>query len=45
MATINQNFREQTPAHLKIYIHRFTQNQMINFEAAYQDWLRQLKTT
>ncbi len=40
---IAKTVREQTPAHLKIYIHRFNKLQMTEFEAANWDWFNQLK--
>lgn len=42
---ITKTIREQTPAHLKIYIHRFNKVQMAVFEAAYQEWLQQFKSS
>lgn len=35
--------REQTPAHLRIYLHWLDPQQMADFEAAYQQWLQQLQ--
>ncbi|MGC2237439.1 MAG: hypothetical protein WA584_14850 [Pyrinomonadaceae bacterium] len=35
--------REQTPAHLKIYIHRLNKKNMASFEEAFKDWLTQLR--
>ncbi len=38
-----RTLREQTPAHLRIYLHWLDQPQMAEFEAAYQQWLQQLQ--
>lgn len=35
--------REQTPAHLKIYIHRLTREKMAFYEENLRDWLTQLR--
>jgi hypothetical protein len=40
-----KTLREQTPAHLKIYVHWLDQETMDAFETAYRDWLGQLKYT
>jgi hypothetical protein len=38
-----KTIREQTPAHLKIYIHRLDKKKMASFEEAFQAWLTQLR--
>jgi hypothetical protein len=35
--------REQTPAHLRVYIHRLDKEKMASFEETLQDWLAQLR--
>lgn len=38
-----KTIREQTPAHLKVYVHRLDKKKMASFEEAMRDWLTQLK--
>ncbi len=38
-----RTIREQTPAHLKIYIHRLNKKNMASFEEVFKDWLTQLR--
>lgn len=38
-----RTLREQTPAHIRIYLHRLSEEEMTQFEIAYQEWLIQLQ--
>ncbi|MEM7370297.1 MAG: hypothetical protein AAF587_16940 [Bacteroidota bacterium] len=38
-----KTLREQTPAHLRLYVHWLNQDQMKAFESAFQDWLYNLQ--
>lgn len=40
---ILKTLREETPAHLRIYIHWLGKTEMGKFEDAFQDWVKQLK--
>ncbi len=40
---VEQTVRDETPAHLTVYIHWFDKNVMADFEAAYEDWLTALQ--